>query len=77
MTSSQFSFLDRFIRASAGYIIPAVLLVANLAAYLNKDQSRPYDILVINAFANFFLLYAYLRGDRTALNTRRNSAVPS
>jgi hypothetical protein len=77
MTSSEPSFLDGFIRASAGYIIPTVVLAANLAAYLNEDQTRPYDILGLNVLANLYLLYAYLRGDRTALNTRRNSAVPS
>jgi hypothetical protein len=77
MTSTEPHFLDRFIQASAGYIIPTVLLVANLAAYLNKDESRPYDILSLNVFANLYLLYTYLRGDRTAPNARRSSAVSS
>jgi hypothetical protein len=77
MTSAEPSFLDGLIRASAGYIIPTVLLAANLAAYLNEDQSRPYDILGLNVLANLLLLYTYLRGDRTALNAQCNSAVPS
>lgn len=77
MTSTEPSLLDGFIRASAGYIIPTVLLAANLAAYLNQDETRPFEILGLNVLANLYLLYAYLRGDRTAPNARRTGAVPS
>jgi hypothetical protein len=77
MTSTEPHFLDRFIQASAGYIIPAVMLVANLAAYLNKDETRPFEILGLNVLANLCILYAYLRGDLTVPNTSRRSAVSS
>ncbi|KAH7236525.1 hypothetical protein BKA59DRAFT_549223 [Fusarium tricinctum] len=78
MTSTEPSFLDGFIRASAGYIIPIVLLAANLAAYLNEDQSRPYDILGLNVLANLLLLYTYLRDfqpENIALEKNRNVRV--
>ncbi|KAH7186234.1 uncharacterized protein B0J16DRAFT_415458 [Fusarium flagelliforme] len=60
---SETPFLDNFIQASSGYLIPVACLAANLAAYLNKDETKPYEILGLNVFANLFLLYTHLRGD--------------
>lgn len=74
IVQSDTPFLDSFIQASAGYFIPVACLAANLAAYLNKDETKPYQILGLNVLANLFLLYAYLRGDRAAPNGRRNDA---
>jgi hypothetical protein len=77
MTSTEPHLLDRFNQASLNYLIPTALLAANLAAYLNKDESRPYEILGLNVFANIWLLYAYFRGDRTAAHAQRSGAVSS
>ncbi|CEI61799.1 hypothetical protein FVEN_g2859 [Fusarium venenatum] len=66
--------LDSFIQASAAYLIPGACLFANLAAYLNKDDIKPYEILGLNVFANLVLLYAYLRGDRAAPGARCSDA---
>ncbi|GKU08152.1 hypothetical protein FLAG1_09971 [Fusarium langsethiae] len=71
---SDTPFLDNFIQASAGYLIPVACLAANLGAYLNKDETKSYDILGLNVLANLFLLYAYLRGDRAASHGRRSDA---
>ena len=68
------AFLDSFIQASSGYLIPVACLAANLAAYLNKDETKPYEILGLNVLANLFLLYAYLRGDRAAPHGGRSDA---
>lgn len=81
-TEADTPFLDSFIRASSGYLIPIACLAANLAAYLSRDATKPYEILGLNVFANLFLLYAYLRGDRAASHgkhsdARRNGAVSS
>ncbi|KAM0501003.1 hypothetical protein ACHAP8_004725 [Fusarium lateritium] len=67
-------WLDRFIQASAAYLIPSACLFANLAAYLNKDDIKPYEILGLNVFANLVLLWAYLRGDRAAPSARCGDA---
>ncbi|KAL3601515.1 hypothetical protein FPOAC2_05777 [Fusarium poae] len=66
--------LDSFIQASTAYLIPGACLFANLAAYFNKDDIKPYEILGLNVFANLFLLYAYLRGDRATSNASRRDA---
>jgi len=71
---SETPFLDSFIQASAGYLIPVACLAANLAAYLNKDETKPYGILGLNVLANIFLLYAYIRGDRAATYGGRSDA---
>ncbi|RGP63778.1 hypothetical protein FSPOR_8385 [Fusarium sporotrichioides] len=71
---SDTPFLDNFIQASAGYLIPVACLAANLAAYLNKDETKPYDILGLNVLTNLFLLYAYLRGDLAASHGGRSDA---
>ncbi|KAI1071037.1 hypothetical protein LB507_011493 [Fusarium sp. FIESC RH6] len=71
---SETPFLDSFIKASSGYLIPVACLAANLAAYLNKDETKPYEILGLNVLANLFLLYAYLRGDRAAPHGERSDA---
>ncbi len=57
-------FLDQIVQASAGYILPTVLLAANLVAYLSQDETRPYELLRLNVLTFVYLLYAYHRGDR-------------
>ena len=57
-------FLDQIVQASAGYILPTVLLAANLVAYLSQDETRPYELLRLNVLTFVYLLYAYYRGDR-------------
>ncbi|KAJ4115384.1 hypothetical protein NW768_011236 [Fusarium equiseti] len=79
---SDTPLLDNFTQASSGYLIPVACLVANLAAYLNKDETKPYEILGLNVLANLFLLYAYHRGDRAAphgwlTDAKRGGAVSS
>ena len=49
-------FLDSFVQASSGYLIPIACLTANLAAYLSRDATKPYEILGLNVLANLFLL---------------------
>ncbi|CAG7558811.1 unnamed protein product [Fusarium equiseti] len=79
---SDTPFLDGFIQASSGYLIPVACFAANFAAYFNKDETKPYQILGLNVLANLFLLYVYLRGDRAApydrsSDGRRGGAVSS
>jgi hypothetical protein len=71
---SDTPFLNGFIQASSGYLIPVACLTANVAAYLNKDETKPYQILGLNVLANLFLLYVYLRGDRAAPYDRSSDA---
>ncbi|CAG1968068.1 unnamed protein product [Fusarium graminearum] len=70
--------LDTFIKASAAYIIPIASLLLNLAAYLNKDDIKPYEILGLIVFANIYILYYHLQGlelKDTALETRRKYKI--
>ena len=57
-------FLDQIVQASAGYILPTILLAANLVTYLSQDETRPYELLRLNVLTFVYLLYAYHRGDR-------------
>lgn len=74
VVQSDTPFLDSFIQASAGYLIPVACLAANLAAYFSNDETKPYEILGLNVLANLFLLYTYLRGDRAAPDGRSGDA---
>lgn len=49
-------FLDQIVQASAGYILPTVLLAANLVAYLSQDETRPYELLRLNVLTFVYSL---------------------
>ncbi|KAH7237105.1 uncharacterized protein BKA55DRAFT_597584 [Fusarium redolens] len=75
-------FLDQIVQASAGYIIPTILLAANLVVYLSQDETRPYELLRLNVteaikMPNSLALYHLedFESEDSALEKRRNVRV--
>ncbi|KAF4969029.1 hypothetical protein FSARC_3683 [Fusarium sarcochroum] len=72
---SETDTVQKFIRATAAYVIPLLLLVANLFAYLDKNETKPYEILASNILMSVQLLGVYLLGQGATSPVSGNTAV--